>query len=92
MDFKQILTALVERADGAIAAFFCGTDGIGVESPVDGETVDDDDLHVPHPRMFERPFVLAPLEHLAPDLVGPAWRERFDHLGVWLLGDLDAIP
>ncbi len=59
---------------------------------VDGETVDDDDLHVPHPRMFERPFVLAPLEHLAPDLVGPAWRERFDHLGVWLLGDLDAIP
>ncbi len=36
---------------------------------VDGETVDDDDLIVPHPRMFERAFVLVPLAELAPDLV-----------------------
>lgn len=32
MDFKQILTNLLERVDGTVAAFFCGTDGIGVEN------------------------------------------------------------
>ena len=36
---------------------------------VDGEIVDDDDLQVPHPRMWERRFVLAPLADLAPELV-----------------------
>ncbi len=32
MDFKQILTGLIERVDGTVAAFFCSTDGIGVEN------------------------------------------------------------
>jgi 2-amino-4-hydroxy-6-hydroxymethyldihydropteridine diphosphokinase len=36
---------------------------------VDGATVDDDELTVPHPRLRERRFVLAPLRDLAPDLV-----------------------
>lgn len=36
---------------------------------VDGDTVDEPDLQVPHPRMWERRFVLAPLRDLAPDLV-----------------------
>jgi len=36
---------------------------------VDGHTVADDDLEVPHPRMWERRFVVAPLADLAPDLV-----------------------
>ncbi|WP_419849942.1 2-amino-4-hydroxy-6-hydroxymethyldihydropteridine diphosphokinase [Candidatus Poriferisocius sp.] len=35
---------------------------------VDGETVDEPDLVVPHPRMFERAFVMVPLGELAPDL------------------------
>jgi 2-amino-4-hydroxy-6-hydroxymethyldihydropteridine diphosphokinase len=36
---------------------------------VEGTTVDEPDLVVPHPRMWERRFVLAPLRDLAPDLV-----------------------
>lgn len=39
---------------------------------VEGEQVDEADLTVPHPRMWERRFVLAPLAELAPDLVTSA--------------------
>jgi 2-amino-4-hydroxy-6-hydroxymethyldihydropteridine diphosphokinase len=40
---------------------------------LDGVTVDEPDLIVPHPRMFERAFVLMPLRDLAPDLIPPDW-------------------
>jgi len=39
---------------------------------IDGERVANADLVVPHPRMWERRFVLAPLDELAPDLVDAA--------------------
>lgn len=43
---------------------------------VDGAEVDDEQLVLPHPRMLERAFVLAPLEDLDPGLVPPGWRDR----------------
>jgi 2-amino-4-hydroxy-6-hydroxymethyldihydropteridine diphosphokinase len=38
---------------------------------VDELVVDEPDLVVPHPRMWERDFVLVPLGDLAPELVAP---------------------
>ena len=35
------------------------------------EIIDDEDLHVPHPHLHERTFVLQPLAELAPDLIVP---------------------
>jgi 2-amino-4-hydroxy-6-hydroxymethyldihydropteridine diphosphokinase len=39
---------------------------------IDGVTVDDPELTVPHPRWRERRFVVVPLRELAPDLVDRA--------------------
>jgi 2-amino-4-hydroxy-6-hydroxymethyldihydropteridine diphosphokinase len=57
---------------------------------VDGQVVHEDDLEVPHPRMWERRFVLAPLADLAPDLATP---ERLSAAAgeVRRLGPLDAM-
>ena len=38
---------------------------------VDAETVDSDDLEIPHPRAHERAFVLVPWADVAPDAVIP---------------------
>jgi 2-amino-4-hydroxy-6-hydroxymethyldihydropteridine diphosphokinase len=42
---------------------------------VEGVTSDDPELTLPHPRLYERAFVLAPLRELAPDLVSRAQLE-----------------
>jgi 2-amino-4-hydroxy-6-hydroxymethyldihydropteridine diphosphokinase len=39
-------------------------------------TFDEPDLVVPHPRMWERRFVVAPLADLAPELAPPGWGTR----------------
>lgn len=40
---------------------------------IDGSTVDEADLVVPHPRLLERRFVQVPLLEVAPDLVSLDW-------------------
>lgn len=51
-------------------------------------SITEEDLVIPHPRMAERPFVLAPLEELASRLVPPAWRER---IAPDVVGDLRIV-
>jgi pantoate--beta-alanine ligase len=43
---------------------------------INGVRVEDEDLVVPHPRMAERAFVLAPLEDLDPTAMPAGWRAR----------------
>lgn len=43
---------------------------------LDDLVIETPELTVPHARMNERGFVLAPLEDLAPECVPPGWRER----------------
>ncbi|MEC9394679.1 MAG: 2-amino-4-hydroxy-6-hydroxymethyldihydropteridine diphosphokinase [Actinomycetota bacterium] len=58
---------------------------------IDGEEVDEPDLEVPHPRMFERAFVLVPLRDVAPDLVAPPYVDAVpdDQGEIALAGELD---
>ena len=58
---------------------------------IDGVTVSEPDLEVPHPRMRSRRFVMAPLADLAPDVAGPGWSDRAEG-HVHRVGPLDAEP
>lgn len=40
MDYKVILQGLLDKVTGAIAASFCGTDGIGVETIFNDQQID----------------------------------------------------
>jgi 2-amino-4-hydroxy-6-hydroxymethyldihydropteridine diphosphokinase len=44
------------------------------------EVISEDDFVVPHPLMHERPFVLEPLQEIAPKLVHPLFQEPVDSL------------
>jgi len=54
----------------------------------DARIISRPDLHVPHPRMHQRRFVLAPLVEIAPDIVHPILNRTLRGL----LADLDRPP
>jgi len=53
------------------------------------DAIEGDHLIVPHPRMWDRGFVLTPLEDLAPELLRSGWRDRVDVDGIRRVDDLD---
>ena len=62
----------LEAAAGRVRTDRWGPRTLDVDVLLVGDlVVDEPDLVVPHPRMAERAFVLAPLADLAPDLVPP---------------------
>jgi 2-amino-4-hydroxy-6-hydroxymethyldihydropteridine diphosphokinase len=74
---RQLLTLAhrLEEEAGRVRTEKNGPRTLDVDVLLVGElVVDEPDLVVPHPRMWDRRFVVEPLADLAPDLVPPAVR------------------
>jgi 2-amino-4-hydroxy-6-hydroxymethyldihydropteridine diphosphokinase len=79
-------TAGIERALGRVRGVPKGPRTIDIDILLYGmAVVRSEVLEIPHPRMAERRFVLAPLADLAPDLRHPATRKTVREM-------LDAAP
>ena len=73
------LARRLETAAGRARAERWGPRTLDVDVLLVGDMrVDEPDLVVPHPRMQERRFVMAPLADLAPELVPPDWQDRVE--------------
>jgi 2-amino-4-hydroxy-6-hydroxymethyldihydropteridine diphosphokinase len=67
----------LEAMEGRVRAERWGPRTLDVDVLLlDALVLDSPELTVPHPRMWGRAFVLAPLEDLEPDRVPSTWRER----------------
>jgi 2-amino-4-hydroxy-6-hydroxymethyldihydropteridine diphosphokinase len=76
----------LEAAAGRIRAERWGPRTLDVDILwMEGVELDEPDLQVPHPRMWERRFVLEPLRDVAPDLLPSGWEVdvegRVDRVG-----------
>jgi 2-amino-4-hydroxy-6-hydroxymethyldihydropteridine diphosphokinase len=81
----------LEEAAGRVRTVRFGPRTLDADVLMVGDAVlDEADLIVPHPRMWERRFVLAPLAELAPDLVDPSVLASAGGR-VELLGTLDLL-
>ncbi|HKM68208.1 MAG TPA: 2-amino-4-hydroxy-6-hydroxymethyldihydropteridine diphosphokinase [Candidatus Acidoferrum sp.] len=66
---------LIEARMGSRKAFAKGPRLIDLDILLYGsETIDTPELQVPHPRMIDRRFVMAPLAEIAPSLRHPDWK------------------
>jgi 2-amino-4-hydroxy-6-hydroxymethyldihydropteridine diphosphokinase len=73
---EQLLTRLrtIEAQMGSKKPFAKGPRLIDLDILLYGDdTIDTPELQVPHPRMLQRNFVLAPLAEIAPNLRHPFW-------------------
>jgi len=102
LDALDLLRALrvIEARMGSKKAFAKGPRLIDLDILLYGnETIDTPELEVPHPRMLERRFVLAPLAEIAPSLRHPTWKsgvakllaDLSDHSEVRKIRDASAI-
>lgn len=76
---RQLLVVArrLEKAAGRVRAERWGPRTLDVDVLLVGDlSVDEPDLVVPHPRLWERRFVVAPLADLAPDLAPSGWEDR----------------
>jgi 2-amino-4-hydroxy-6-hydroxymethyldihydropteridine diphosphokinase len=77
MSGRELLTLArrLEDAAGRVRTVKDGPRTLDVDVLLVGDLViDEPELVVPHPRMWERRFVVEPLADLAPDLVPPSVR------------------
>jgi 2-amino-4-hydroxy-6-hydroxymethyldihydropteridine diphosphokinase len=82
----------IERELGRTAGQRNGPRVMDVDLLLYGEqTIDIPELTIPHPRMAERPFVLAPLAEIAPDLIPPGWGESISARAAAVRGHGDVI-
>jgi 2-amino-4-hydroxy-6-hydroxymethyldihydropteridine diphosphokinase len=73
---EQLLSALreIESSMGSSKPFRNGPRLIDLDILLyDNAVIDTPTLQIPHPRMLERNFVLAPLAEIAPTLRHPSW-------------------
>jgi 2-amino-4-hydroxy-6-hydroxymethyldihydropteridine diphosphokinase len=67
----------IEAAAGRVRTVRNGPRTLDVDLLLfDDERIEETELVVPHPRMYERGFVLAPLEDLDASRVPDGWRDR----------------
>ncbi len=69
---RELLTSAgeIERAANRVRRERNGPRTLDVDILlIEGEMIDEPDLQIPHPRMWSRRFVLAPLTDLAPSLI-----------------------
>jgi 2-amino-4-hydroxy-6-hydroxymethyldihydropteridine diphosphokinase len=86
------LAKLIERDLGRAAGQRYGPRVVDIDLLLYGEqTLDTPALTIPHPRLAERPFVLAPLAEIAPDLVPPGWAESIGARAATVRGHGDVI-
>ena len=55
----------------------------------DGDTIQSEELTLPHPRFAERRFVLTPLAEIAPERCPDGWDDRLEPAGVHARGVLE---
>jgi 2-amino-4-hydroxy-6-hydroxymethyldihydropteridine diphosphokinase len=79
----------LEQQAGRVRRVRNGPRSLDVDVLLFGDlTIVSDTLTIPHPRMYERRFVLAPLSDLVPDRCPPNWERDLEPAGVERVDDL----